>query len=125
MEGLKIRSVTVTPQACMDILTTGIEAGPTYGIGYWAEVRALHRTKKGDIVSAQLLDREGAPEGEEPERHSVTLDSIAKALSAMLRDPVKTDSGTWGQRIILDDGLDGPLADAIIQVACFGKVIYG
>lgn len=120
MEGLKIVRVSVTPEACLDILTTGVEAG-IYGVSSWAGRTGIKRTKKGLVREVTLTDLEA----DEQKKYTVTPDMVARAVGQLLRDPIKTDSVGWGSRLVLDDSMDGPLADAIIQIACFGKVIYG
>lgn len=126
MEGLHIRTIALEPKAAARILTTAIDAG-IYGIGGWASVVGALRTEIGDkrhVVMVTLEDFEGAEEGQDPKKYQLDLDKIEKAVRRMLADPAGTDSDGWGNRLISDD-VDGALADAIVQVACFGKVIYG
>lgn len=122
MEGLKITGITLTPEACFYILTSACGSS---GIVYWAKGRQIRHTKKGLVRSVQIMDMEGADEGEEPKRYTIGAAEIRKAVERMLVDPDSTDSVGWAARLVIEDGADGPLSDAIVQVACFGKVLYG
>lgn len=151
MEGLKILTIDVTAQALSTVLETALDAGHTHGIGYWARVEAtacvmLEGGKDGKreerIAWARLFDHQGA--GATDSAHDsayrqqpgqyldvkpgfvvVNVLHIKRAIEAMLRDPEGTASKGWTHRIVSEEYPDGPLADAIVQVACFGKVIYG
>jgi hypothetical protein len=130
MEGLKITGVTLTPQAASDILQTGVDAGLTHGFGYWGELKSMAELVSIDggphlLSLLVIVDHEGAEEGKDPKTFHVDLGAVQRAVGLMLMDPGATQSEGWTSRLLDDSGPDGPLADAIIQVACHGKVIYG
>lgn len=124
MEGLQITGTTTTKKAQRYVMTSAIEAGHTHGIGYWAVVKGVKRSKDGLIRSILLIDCGDEAETPKSKRYLLVGSDIDRAVNKMLRDPEGTESQGWASRLLLDDSVDGPLADAIIQVACFGKVTY-
>lgn len=121
MEGLKITGTSLTTEAAEHIMTTAVEAG-NHGISYWATVEKTNRRIGGNQMITRLWIKD--VEADKPKKFSVSVAKVALAVSRMLCDPERTDSAGWTRRL-MDDDLDGPLADAIVQVACHGKVIYG
>lgn len=124
MEGLKITRIDLDPVAACRVLETAVEAGHTHGIGYWANVvslvRGRVRVEEESILSITVQDREG-------DGHCYRLNAghVERAVAKMLALPDRTESAGWTKALMQEDYPDGPLADAIIQVACFGRVIYG
>lgn len=136
-------------QFLADVLTTAVEGG----IGYWSRVTAYRwqapdlgysdgREGTPEVADAEVtileVEEEGAPE------HTVTLDTIAKGLGlirAAKHDPAASEwyegttipfLGESTRRAVVaadranDAGeIDSSRADVILQVALFGKVIYG
>jgi hypothetical protein len=147
MDGLKIVSIDVTLDALSNVMETAISAGHTHGIGYWAEVKhieyaTLPKKPSEERVSFMVLrDVEGGGAAEatntspyrlqrgDPKLKArevrVTTATIKAAIEKMLCDPDDADAKGWLDRLVSGDVPDGPLSDAIVQVACFGKVIYG
>jgi hypothetical protein len=144
MEGLTILKTTLTSRAASNIIQTAVDAGQ-HGIGYWAKVIKIQQlpalrdpsmTGDPEMLNAAIVfdDMEGreplAPGSSDgawtkPKRCKVHATDIGRAVTKILRDPVGTGAGKLAGRIVIDDYVDGPLADTIMQVACFGKVIYG
>jgi len=139
MEGLLVTGATLSLDARSDVMETAIEAGHVHGIGYWADVQ---QTKDIEIEGKKrigwmwIYDAEGGAEPDaapdspyfintdrKPGYVGINGEHIQRAVAKMLTDPELAKD--WAGRLLDDDGLDGPLADAIIQVACFGKLIYG
>lgn len=141
MEGLKITGASLTLDARCRVLETAVDAGATFGIGYWANVlQEKHLELDGEKRVGWVLieDHEGAGETDatpdsrlrtaadrSPGRIGINTDNIEHAVAAMLADPEGCGCGGVIAQFLNSDGLDGPLADCIVQVACFGKVIYG
>lgn len=131
MEGLTIVRTNTTRDACCNVLDTALDAGHTHGIGYWAELTKPITTERvQESVSSRtrttaitIMDRE--MEGKPGAEKRINVASIGRAIDAMLRDPKGTESEGWAKALLSEDVPDGPLADAIIQVAFHGKVIYG
>jgi hypothetical protein len=114
MNGLKIERVTLTDEAVDNIFQTAIDAGHTYGFGYWAELKDVERAN-GRISAITLR------ETDEPRRmrrlEKVDLEAgIAKALS----EPLGIRNAGLDQEYP-----DGPCAEMILQYAMFGEQVYG
>lgn len=140
MEGLKIQSVEVTADAAANVLETAVAAGHTFGIGYWASVTAvdtflIEGSDRERYRSIKVYDHEGGGKTDAaPDsvyaldgrrgRVIITIEHVKKAIAKILEDEHAVDAPGSAARIIENDP-DGALADVIIQVACFGKVIYG
>jgi hypothetical protein len=123
MEGLTITAVRLTAEAASRVLQTVLDAGHTYGLGYWGEVSNV-RMKNDRIVSFDVTEHEPYTEQTEARRRRVTTAEIGPAVQRMLSDPEGCACrGVINQ--LLTDSVDGPLADCIVQVVCFGAVIYG
>jgi hypothetical protein len=126
VEGITIRQITVTTLAARNILQTAIEAG-SYGCGAWAS-RIFDVKRDGDrrIVSAVIEWPEGDAGRTKGNRAKITDAEIKWAVQRTLQKPEEVGIKSSKQlgRIIVGE-FDGPLAEAIVQVACFGKVIYG
>lgn len=130
MEGLKIVKTSLTKEVASDIMQTACDAG-NHGIGQWAKVIRYGRAKAIGIGTTGR--KQDGPlewiliedfEADDKPAHRVTRSKIAKAVDAILRDPQGTEAVGWAERLISYDTPDGPLADAIVQVACYGKVVY-
>lgn len=118
MEGLKITKIELTDAACARILETAIQAGHTYGIGYWAEVRKIDTVAHGRYSALHIIEHEAQPR----KRRIRVVDyaTIRRGVAKMLRD----ESECYDAGRLLKDDLDGPLSDVIIQMATFGSVEY-
>lgn len=139
MEGLKIEKVTLDTSAAQNVLETAVNAGVTYGIGYWAEILEARETipvSNGRMNA--LVIREIDPRPDSPIDEAmlgagnvqadgtivVTADAIARAVERMLMDPKGTEANDCALSLLVSEWPDGALADCIIQVACFGKLVY-
>lgn len=117
MIGVKITGANTTTEACVDVLETAVSAGTIHGIGYWARVEDLELQNFPCLTLTDI-------EADEEKQFKLTPVEIADAINKMLMDPKGTDSNSVA-RLLDNNHVDGPLADAIVQVACYGKVIYG
>ena len=119
MEGITVRLVQVTTLAARGILTTAFEAGQ-HGSAYWAHALKVQR-KDNWIWRVEIEDLEN-----KKNKHIITDAEIKIAVGRILSAPDECDyRNTAGLGRIIMGEFDGPLADVIVQVACFGKVIYG
>lgn len=132
MDGLTITGIIVTKDAARAILTTAVEAGHTHGFGYWGDARDVRRSAGGWVESLTVTEREvygyeQTPHGSATRRtRAIQLDSVQPAILAILKDGgVACQCEGLARRLLDPNGLDGPMADSIIQVICFGAVIYG
>lgn len=145
--GLKIERISMTSDARLRVMETAVDAGYTHGIGYWADIKKIKNLTLVDkpdeqrIGAMMILDREGGgepdltilgrnnaliPGGGQGKGGQLWLNgaTIEKAVSRMLCDPQGTETEGWTAALLDYEYEDGPLADVIIQVACFGKVVY-
>lgn len=108
-------SVNINDEVIDDIIE-----GAGYEIGYWAS-KAVYDSE------AQTYE---VTEEEDEKRYFLTYPIIAKAITSLVKGDI-TISPSIREAITLDlvskEGchMDGECYDVIIQVACFGDVIYG
>lgn len=91
-----------------DIIITAVEGG----INYWADVTE-YRNEPG-MGKVTLIDPDG-------DTHTVTATQASDAA----REVIRLYPKTRGAGYILADDIDAEAADMIVQVACYGKVVYG
>lgn len=129
-----------------DIITTAVEGG----IGYWSKVSDYRwqcprlgyshpqRYPEGSVpdkadASVTVWDYE-CDEGRDdnPPRYDITVESIASALARFREGKIGGLHESNRAKVIAIDALNGQedvpdadMADWIVQVACFGEVIYG
>lgn len=124
MDGLKILKIALPEDEALHVLETAVNAGYTYGIGYWANADLITGIGDDKVMALKIEEREEESSETIASRHKLTARSVRRAIEAMLRDPKGTESDGWTQRLLDGEYVDGPLSDAIIQVACFGKIKY-
>lgn len=90
-----------------DILITAIEGG----INHWAETIVYEPSKCKAVIA----------DSEEGDMFTLYPGLLLDAASEVLRLYPNTN----GARYIREDDIDAEAADMIVQVACFGEVIYG
>ena len=122
------RTVEISDKLIEDILCTAFEGGITYWannvscedkedmkkVGGWKH-EYLTKTKKKDAVMYIHDIYDGA-------KHPITKKSIIDALQKM---DYKENGCTKALQRILNEQYDSDDADLMVQMACFGKVIYG
>lgn len=113
------------PRSMMhDIMRTALQAGDTYGIGYWAfdggnevelvENESLFPVKlRFKFADKHAIEKVGGVVQEIDER------DIARAMGLALGG-VSDAGAQW-----LAGNGDGPSADALVQLAVFGEMVYG
>ena len=94
------------------------------GCDYWASVRGYSHADENN-VTAMVRDYE---DPEEPWT-LINNDAIASALCKLKDGKVKTGRGQkfWAEvyRTMEGADIDASDADVIVQVACYGKVLFG
>lgn len=90
-----------------DIIITAVEGG----INHWASV--LQYSHTGRVV-ATIRDEDG-------QDFKLTAQKLTDASRTLLK--LYPDSVT--AQDIRQDDIDADAADAIVQVACYGKIVYG
>jgi hypothetical protein len=121
-------AISTSEQTARDILTGAIEGG----MNFWAGVSEIERTEELDVISAKFWDA-NAEVNEEADFEPKTL--TTKDIKAAIRK-LATEAVKYGEnykdvaRGLMFDGSmeydwDANDADAIVQVAMFGEVVYG
>lgn len=129
-------TMVLSDEACKDILTTAVQGG---GSAYWAnEYDGL--TEENDDAGYVTVFGIGEPDedtdcNEPVVNHRVTYEDMRPALQWLIDNTHKpSGSGAIHKTMLaslvssiepLGCGCDGYEADAVLQVAIFGKVIYG
>ena len=118
-------------QLFKDVLTTAIEGG----INYWAEGRNFERDESLDYTACELRPNkdEGEPFEDGDKRNDWQKIGLAEIEAAMLRIINEEKLCNRSTReMILADYLeadfcrgDAETADAIVQVAIFGEIVFG
>lgn len=112
-------SVIVSAQDIDDIICTAFEGG----INYWCCEAEVVGDYLGEYASEQI-SRGGKiilHDSEEDETYMLTIDNFLFGLSKYL----ETNSSIIYKREIDTCQVDADVADAIIQYAIFGEIIYG
>lgn len=142
MNSLIITGATLTPGAAGRIMETAINAGTTHGMGYWAEVRYVgmlevkpntpkvigfihirEHEDSGEIDRAVAGENNGLTSSPQGQRvFTVNGETLKRAIVKIMSGG--EEFGDLAGNIVRDE-IDGPTAEAIIQVACFGKLVYG
>lgn len=128
--GIRVTAVYVSGAAARSVLTSAFEAG-AHGSA-WAGVHRFQRTKqKGLITWVQISNNEDATQQWSMDRRPyygkvvVAVPDICAGVRRILRDPGRAGVGMAAVGRLLAMELDGPLADQVVQVSCFRRVIYG
>jgi hypothetical protein len=116
LEGVTITGVTLTDEAAHRIFETAIDAGHTYGFGYWAETEDMEsrRAGFGEMIIVRLRLRERLDDGEPGKGMWIEKADLERGVRLML-----------GDEALDEDRFDGPQAERILQYAMFGEVKYG
>lgn len=94
---------------------------------YWAGARSIVRATNGDVVSFVVYD--GAPDGEPVSKATKTINqrSLLAARDRIVNEDVgihRTIAAQFvGPMEVWEYDRDG--IDALIQIALFGKIVYG
>jgi hypothetical protein len=114
--------VILSKEDCAYILTDAIE---TNGIQYWAcdyGKITIRRNRTGYRLIEQAQFEANDKNGER-KTYTVKLPDIQRAANLILGGSVEIAERIKKQ-ILTDDG-DMESADCIVQVACFGELLYG
>jgi len=106
-----------------DVLSTAIEGG----IDYWAVLWDYDCDKGTATIQVWNSDNENGVEGE---KFYLTIDSVARGLKLLVEvgdvpAEIKKNVGLADKTNGDDGDYDSIDADCIVQMAVFGKVIYG
>lgn len=113
-------SVICENQDIDDIMCTGLEGG----INYWCDCVEVEDEYLGEFASEQI-SRGGTlifHDSEKPYQYKLTLDKFLKGLETFIKE--RGLDAIYDLDIETID-IDADDADAIIQYALFGDIIYG
>lgn len=110
-------------QFAADVITVAIEGG----VNYWAEIISFHYDET-DPAGATTTIHDLHDHGP---RFEITVPKVLDAVHRISTDPTSVGVGwpaaeiaaAWTNRDAAE--IDADLADIIVQVAAFGKVIFG
>lgn len=93
-----------------------------FGIGYWA----TDAEWDSDAQTYTIFEDD---EDNNPIRHVLSYKNIEEAAEKIINGFSNLPNGGWAANAVYSawsaDDVDAEAADIIIQVACFGEVIYG
>lgn len=95
---------------------------------YWSDTRLVMKDETVDILDQEVkaVKIRVQDENKDPRYHNkrftLTLDDLNQAARKMLNEKLAA-SYTLGY--IAQRDIDNPTLDVVIQIACFGKVVYG
>lgn len=102
-----------------DVMTTALEGG----IRYWAEVRNVVRDVELNPISFEVRANDDAA----PSNKWRVIDAggIALAIAFVISGHVRVGRPVVGQIVTDKGGADAECADVLVQIAAFGKLVYG
>lgn len=125
-------------QLALDVMTNAIETG---AVGYWAimsespERLPLDDGIPGDICKVLLEEfDESTGQPIEPRRvYEITPQKVISAMKKISSDAIRINSALQNRiKVMLDandycegEGGDAESDEVILQVACFGEIVYG
>lgn len=127
-------SIELQDQFLRDVLSTAC----WYGSAYWASFENAELKHNGhyeDIISITILEKGG--EEEIQSTHHINLVKIARGIERLIGREFNSEeshaqcavsySAAMLKAAVTNDGgeVDAELADLVLQLACFGHIIYG
>jgi hypothetical protein len=117
----KITGIELTEQEARDILTTAVESG-LYGIAYWAtEHPGFDFWRDAETLDITRIKIVADNDKGETKTYDITTEKIKEAVAQIAQENGMPELVAS----ILEEDVDSEGADIIVQVACFGQVIYG
>ena len=115
----------MTSEARTEFLTGILCTAAEGGINYWAGVGTYKWDGPAGLRQIQLVEREEDPKDPKGQ-HTVTLKTIEKGLGLIRAvAPNRQDLFLADQTDGEDGDFDAADADAIVQIALFGELVYG
>lgn len=123
----KLAPMKVSEQFASDVIVTAIEAGHTYGIGYWARTLEYHNNPEPAWARIEEYDE---VTGKGLKQAKLDRDAIQRGIDSLATRKVEVNKQTLGcilAAVASDDttDIDGPTADVIVQAAVLGDIVYG
>lgn len=109
----------VPEQLLRDLLVTAVEGGSDY----WAEYRRVMRDAELNILSVHVREQEASDQGGRHQHADITPASMALGLERLAQASFPA-ALTHLANALKEEG-DAETADVVLQMAMFGKLIYG
>lgn len=122
MVGVVTNQTWVSRQMLSDLMCTVVEAGS----GYWADFDMIERTPELDYLSFRLTERDSSDEGEPKQMivdEKTMLIGLQRLADAATRNEFPAAHSHF-EDAIQEQG-DAITADVVMQMAIFGRIIYG
>lgn len=104
-------TIKLSPAEAMEVLTTAVEGG----INYWASVSNVRRADDLSVMHVTVHDEEDGG----------TFECSMEAVEAAANTVLAKYPNTAGARYLRGWDVDAEAADMVVQVMCFGEVVYG
>lgn len=111
-----VKEFEIAPEDIDDIMTDALEGGITYWCGkaevvgeYLGEYASEQISRGGELILSDIEDPE--------EKYTLTLDKFLDGYKKAVEQEYFSGH--------LEDDYDIDVADAIVQLALFGEVVYG
>jgi len=115
--------VAVTSEDIDDIMCSALEGG----INYWCNEAKVKGEFLGEYASEQI-SRKGTlllRDAEENKVYELTLEKLLKGIELAIEGNYRSEYNWWCNARIDTCNIDAEVADAIVQLALFGDMIYG
>jgi hypothetical protein len=116
IDGTFVINVEVPRQLLSDLLCSAVES--SCGSGYWASFPSAKRDDDLNYLSVRVLEHEAHKDGALRVNRDVDLMSMRNGLERLAAKHPKMYA-----QVLVDH--DAPAADAVLQMAVFGEIVYG
>lgn len=116
IEGTFVINVEVSRQLLSDLLCSAVES--SCGSYYWASFPDTKRDADGNYLSIRVLEHEPHKDGALRVNRDVDLMAMRNGVERLAKKHPKLYA-----QVIVDH--DAPAADAVLQMAVFGDIVYG
>lgn len=115
--------INISKEDIDDIMCTALEGGITY----WCRKAKVIGEYLGEFASEQI-SRGGSLvlyPYDDNKAYVLTMQSLLNGMEKAMKEGILIDYGWWSLDGIDTCNIDADVADAIIQLALFGEIIYG
>lgn len=116
-------NLKITDEDIDDIMSSALEGGITY----WCNEAKVKDEYLGDYASEQI-SRGGTlflHDAEEDKTYELTEEKLLKGIKRAIEAGYYSQYTWWDSAGLNTGNIDAEVADIIVQLALFGKIIYG